>query len=270
VDFTCESAGLWVKGGEDLVEQLTQQPGIAGRSISRPHQSYWDQYQREIYFAIKRLMDVVIASAALIILFPIMLVVAVLVRLDSPGPAFFKQERVTTKRTLGAKGETWELTRFICYKFRSMYTDTDCEPHKAFIKAFIQNDQDAMAEINEEDPCARKLVNDPRVSRVGRLIRKTSIDELPQLLNVLKGDMSIVGPRPAIPYEVEMYQAHHYGRLEAKPGLTGWWQVNGRGSAEFEEGINQDIWYVRHQSLWLDIVIILKTPWVVLFHKGAM
>jgi lipopolysaccharide/colanic/teichoic acid biosynthesis glycosyltransferase len=102
------------------------------------------------------------------------------------------------------------------------------------------------------------------------MIRKTSIDELPQLWNVLKGDMSIVGPRPAIPYEVEMYEPHHYKRLEAKPGLTGWWQINGRGSAEFETGIKQDMWYVEHQCLWLDIKIILKTPKVVLFRKGAM
>jgi lipopolysaccharide/colanic/teichoic acid biosynthesis glycosyltransferase len=199
-----------------------------------------------------------------------MLITAMLIRLTSCGPAIFKQERVTTKRTIGQQGQTWEITTFTCYKFRSMYTNTNCEHHRAYIDAFIKKDQQGMTQINGGNTAVRKLVNDPRVTPIGHLIRKTSIDELPQLWNVLKGDMSIVGPRPAIPYEVEMYEPHHYKRLEAKPGLTGWWQINGRGSAEFETGIKQDMWYVEHQCLWLDIKIILKTPKVVLFRKGAM
>jgi lipopolysaccharide/colanic/teichoic acid biosynthesis glycosyltransferase len=226
-------------------------------------------YRRSWYYAIKRLLDIIVSTTALLLLVPVMLLIAVLVRLDTPGPAIFKQERVTAKRKASPIGETWEISIFTCYKFRSMYNDTTPELHRAFFKAFIESDQEEMAQLNGEDTDLCKLVNDPRISRIGRFIRRTSLDELPQLWNVLKGEMSIVGPRPAIAYEVEMYSSWHRRRLAAKPGLTGWWQIHGRGSADFDDSVRLDVWYVEHQSLWLDIVILLKTPYAVLSGRGA-
>ena len=226
--------------------------------------------RRDVYFAAKRLVDVIIAGIALVALLPLLLIVAILVCLDSQGPAIFKQERVTAKRRGNSRGETWEVGMFTCYKFRSMYNGTKSDLHEAFIEAFIKNDTDGMVEVQGQKSHMCKLVNDPRISRIGHFIRKTSIDELPQLWNVLKGDMSIVGPRPAIPYEVEQYEPWHRARLQAKPGLTGWWQIKGRGSVEFDDGIRQDIWYVEHQSPVLDTLIVLKTPAAVLTRKGAL
>lgn len=219
--------------------------------------------QREFYFAAKRLIDIVGSLVGLILLFPILAMIAIVVRLDSPGPALFKQERVTARRKRTANGEEWETVTFTCYKFRSMYTDSGNAEHQAFIRAFIENDHDKMAEIKGEDSKEFKLTHDPRISRVGRFIRKASIDELPQLWNVLKGDMSLVGPRPAIQYEVELYKPWHHMRLQSKGGLTGLWQVKGRGSVEFDKGIRQDIWYVEHQSLLLDLWILIQTPLVI-------
>lgn len=224
----------------------------------------------EIYYAFKRFLDIVIALTALLLLSPLMIGVAMAIRLDSPGPVLFRQSRVLSRRGEKKFEEKWETSTFTCLKFRSMYKDTNSELHKAFIEAFIKNDKEGMAECQgdtKSDAC--KLVNDPRVSRVGRFIRKTSIDELPQFFNVLRGEMSIVGPRPAIPYEVEMYDQWHRKRLQTKPGLTGWWQVKGRGIAEFDEGMRQDIWYIEHQNLLLDMWIILMTPWVILKGRGA-
>ena len=232
---------------------------------------FWSIYrlEREFYFISKRVLDVLIASITLLLTLPLTLVMAVLIPMDSPGSPIFKQKRVSARRKRTPRGERWEIYEFTCYKFRSMYTTSKDDIHQAFITAFIKKDQAAMSDVQGEDTTVRKLVHDPRISRIGHIIRKTSIDELPQLWNVIKGDMSIVGPRPAIPYEVEMYAPWHYKRLWAKPGLTGWWQINGRGVAEFDEGIEQDVWYARHQSLWLDLKIILKTPKVVLTRKGA-
>lgn len=227
------------------------------------------QLERDLYFFSKRVLDVLIASTALFFLVPLMLVFVILIPLDSPGSPVFKQTRVSAKRKRTKSSERWEVYEFTCYKFRSMYQVCNTDIHRAFITAFIQNDQAGMDDLQGKDTSVRKLVNDPRISRIGHFIRKTSIDELPQLLNVLKGDMSIVGPRPAIPYEVEMYEPWHYKRLRAKPGLTGWWQINGRGVAEFDEGVEQDVWYTRQQSFWLDLVIILRTPREVLLRKGA-
>jgi lipopolysaccharide/colanic/teichoic acid biosynthesis glycosyltransferase len=232
---------------------------------------FWSVYrlEREFNFASKRVLDVLIASAVLLLSLPLMLVVAALIPLDSPGSPIFKQTRVSARRKRTPRGERWEIYEFTCYKFRSMYKTSSADIHKAFFTAFVRKDQAGMGDVQGQDTTVRKLVNDPRVSRIGHVIRKTSIDELPQLWNVIKGDMSLVGPRPAIPYEVAMYAPKHYRRLWAKPGLTGWWQINGRGIAEFDEGIEQDVWYVRHQSLGLDLMIMLKTPKAVLTHKGA-
>ncbi|NDJ78005.1 MAG: sugar transferase [Chloroflexi bacterium] len=225
--------------------------------------------RREFCLACKRALDVVLASTALILVLPVMLVVAIAIRLDSRGPAIFRQQRVTVARRVTRGSERWEPYLFTCYKFRSMVHNVSEERHQAYIGALINDDRKQMAEIQGQDVPVHKLVHDDRVTRVGSWIRKTSLDELPQLFNVLKGDMSLVGPRPAIPYEVNLYKPWHHQRLQAKPGITGWWQINGRGTAEFDDGIRQDIWYVKHQSLRLDLYILLKTLFVVLGRKGA-
>jgi lipopolysaccharide/colanic/teichoic acid biosynthesis glycosyltransferase len=151
-----------------------------------------------------------------------------------------------------------------------MYQDAESEMHRAYIQAFIHNDQQGMSELQNGDTEVRKLVDDPRITPLGRFLRKSSLDELPQLWNVFKGDMSLVGPRPPIPYEVEMYEPQHCRRLGTKPGITGLWQVTARSSADFDEMVSLDVEYIEHQSLWLDLKILLQTPMVVLRGKGAV
>jgi len=150
-----------------------------------------------------------------------------------------------------------------------MQSKADPAIHKAYIAALINNDQVKIAEIQHGDDHIQKLVHDPRVTRLGRLLRRTSLDELPQLWNVLRGDMSLVGPRPSIPYELDLYKPWHLRRLNAKPGLTGLWQITARCSVGFDEMIRLDIDYIEHASFWLDLKILMKTPQVVLSCKGA-
>jgi lipopolysaccharide/colanic/teichoic acid biosynthesis glycosyltransferase len=228
------------------------------------------QQQRWFYFAWKRLLDTLIAGSALILLSPLMLVIAILVKFDSPGPAIFKQKRVGARRRTDGQREYWEVSTFTLCKFRTMCKDADSDPHRAFVQAFIRNDHEGMAALQCEDTQTRKLVHDPRVTRLGRFLRRSSLDELPQLWNVLKGDMSAVGPRPAIQYEVDEYEPWHRQRMEAKPGLTGLWQVTARSSVDFDTAARLDIQYIERQSFWLDLMILLKTPLVVLRGKGAL
>jgi exopolysaccharide biosynthesis polyprenyl glycosylphosphotransferase len=206
------------------------------------HQSRpWFQYE----LTAKRLIDVVLAGLGLIGSMPIWLAIVIAIKLDSPGPAIFVQERV------GQHGR-----RFRFYKFRSMYLDAE----------------ERLAEVqsrNEMDGPVFKIRNDPRVSRVGRFLRKTSLDELPQLLNVLKGEMSLVGPRPPLPREVEQYRPGDIVRLSVKPGLTCLWQIRGRSNVGFDEWMEFDREYVRHMSLWLDLRILVRTVAVVLACRGA-
>jgi lipopolysaccharide/colanic/teichoic acid biosynthesis glycosyltransferase len=226
-------------------------------------------WQRTAYFAVKRLLDVLIAGTALIVLALPLLCIAALICLDSPGPAIFRQQRLTARRRRGPHGEQWEIVPFTCLKFRSMVHNASPELHRAFVQAFISNDREHMVALQGEQTQECKLVNDPRTTRIGRLIRKTSIDELPQLWNVLKGEMSLVGPRPPIPYEVDMYQPWHHRRLRTRPGLTGLWQVTRRSAADFDEMVRLDIWYIEHQNLWLDLKILMMTPAAVFSQKGA-
>jgi lipopolysaccharide/colanic/teichoic acid biosynthesis glycosyltransferase len=213
----------------------------------------------------KRAMDLILSSAALLLAWPLLLLIAVLIKLDSPGPVIFVQRRVGARwRTHGLTSE-WEIGTFDFYKFRTMTHRCDASLHQAFITAFVAGAQPGPQAGVEP----YKLRNDPRITRLGRWLRKSSLDELPQLFNVLKGEMSLVGPRPPIPYEVEMYQPWHRRRLAAKPGLTGLWQVAARSSVDFDEMVRLDLWYIEHQSLWLDIVILFKTPWAVLTGRGA-
>lgn len=228
------------------------------------------QSNRNMYYVNKRILDIFVALVALIILSPMMLIVAILIKLDSPGPVFFKQERVGVRRKTKSQMDYWQKVNFRCYKFRTMVFNADPALHKSYIKALIDNDSEGMAAIQGGDTKIRKLTHDPRVTRIGRILRKSSIDEVPQFINVIKGDMSLVGPRPAIPYEVEMYKPWHYRRLETKPGITGLWQVTARSSCDFDEIVKLDNQYIDQQSLWLDIKILMKTPYAILFCKGAV
>lgn len=197
---------------------------------------------------VKRLMDIVGSAAALVVLSPVFLVVAALVKVSSKGPILFKQER------LGQFGKS-----FIFLKFRSMYANNDRRIHQEFMKRVIKGHHDGQAE--EGNKSVYKMTNDPRITRIGWILRRTSLDELPQFINVLKGDMSLVGPRPPIAYECEEYDIWHRRRvLEVKPGITGLWQIKGRSRIRFDDMVRLDLQYVRTWSLWLDLQILLQTP----------
>lgn len=232
--------------------------------------------RRRTYFAIKRTIDVVVAASALLVLSPIMLLIAALIKLDSPGPVIFTQKRVGLRRRDGAEDEDsgdgagWQIGTFDFYKFRTMKRDASPDMHRAYVEAFIRNDREAMAAVQGADTEVRKILKDPRVTRLGAFLRKTSLDELPQFWSVLKGDMSLVGPRPALPYEVDVYQPWHHKRLAALPGITGPWQVSARSSVDFDDMVRMDIDYIEHQSLWLDLKILLQTPFAVLRSRGAV
>lgn len=224
------------------------------------------------YFAVKRIMDLVIVVLSMVFLLPLMAFIAILIKWDSPGPAIFRQERVTARRRVRNGQVYWEEMPFTILKFRTMRTDAKSTIHRQFIEAYIAGDDKRMAELQsaqQAEDARYKLVEDPRVTRVGSFLRKTSLDELPQFLNVLLGNMSLVGPRPPIPYEVELYLYHHHDRLRTVPGITGWWQVKGRSATSFEEMVRMDVDYIRRQSLWLDIKIIIMTVTAVVNGKGA-
>ncbi len=225
---------------------------------------------RPFYSLSKRILDFFVAALAIILLMIPMLLIAILIKLDSPGPVLYIQERVGAKQRTRRGFSYWQLVLFRCYKFRTMVCNADPSLHRAYIQALINNDSQSMAALQGSTTNIRKLTRDPRVTRIGRILRKSSLDELPQLFNVIKGEMSLVGPRPAIPYEVEMYKSWQRRRLETKPGLTGLWQVTARSSASFDEIIRLDIQYIEKQSLWLDLQILAKTPYVVLTCKGAV
>lgn len=224
---------------------------------------------RERYYEAKRVLDFIIALALLVLLVPVMIMIALLILVYSPGPIIFVQERVGAKRQ-SLNGRTyWKKVIFKCYKFRTMHVNADSAIHQAYVKALIENDEEKMTTLQGAKTQPRKLVNDSRIIRPGKLLRKLSLDELPQFWNVVKGDMSLVGPRPAIPYEVEMYKPWHLRRLEAQPGLTGLQQITARCNKDFDQQVKLDIQYIRKQSLWQDIKIILKTPLAVISSKGA-
>jgi lipopolysaccharide/colanic/teichoic acid biosynthesis glycosyltransferase len=224
---------------------------------------------RAAYHFLKRALDLTVATLALLVLCPVMALAAVLIILDSGWPVIFAQQRIGALRWTREGFAYWRRSTFTCYKFRSMAKGANPSRHQAFATAFIRNDHQTMAAVQGNDNGIHKLVDDPRVTRVGRFLRKSSLDELPQLWNVLKGDMSLVGPRPPISYEVDEYKPWHWQRLQTQPGLTGLWQVTARSSAEFDEMVELDIQYIKRQSFWLDLKILLKTPLVVLSGKGA-
>ena len=221
------------------------------------------------YYVAKRLLDFVIAFVLLTLLAPIMLLIAVTIILYSPGPVFFVQERVGAKRQRRGNHSYWRKVNFRCYKFRTMRIDADSSLHQAYMRALIENDHEKMAELQGQETKIRKLVRDPRITRPGKFLRKSSLDELPQLWNVLRGEMSLVGPRPAIPYEVELYKSWYLRRLEAQPGITGLQQVTARSTFDFDQQMRLDTQYVQNRSFWLDLKIMLKTPFVIISTKGA-
>jgi exopolysaccharide biosynthesis polyprenyl glycosylphosphotransferase len=214
---------------------------------------------RRFAIVIKRAMDIVGSVVALIFAAPIFFLVAIAIKLTSKGPVFYRQERI------GQHGKP-----FVLLKFRSMYQNNDSSVHKEWFQNFYTGNAKRHPTEGEKGGGSFKPPNDPRVTRVGQFLRRTSMDEIPQFINVLRGEMSLVGPRPPIPYEVNAYQAWHRGRvLQAKPGITGLWQVNGRSRVAFDEMVRLDLRYARTWSIWLDIVILLKTPAAVLFGQGA-
>jgi lipopolysaccharide/colanic/teichoic acid biosynthesis glycosyltransferase len=224
-----------------------------------------DRTESNLYFAAKRGVDVILAGLLLILLSPLILLIAILIRLDSAGPIFFTQERVGSKRQSMGRQAIWMVRNFTMYKFRSMVQNADSSVHEAYIRDFVEG----RAQATPENGGKFKLTNDPRVTPLGGLLRKFSLDELPQLINVLKGDMSLVGPRPVPPYEVACYGNGHHKRLAALPGITGSWQVKGRGRVTFEEMIRMDIQYVQNASLWLDLKVLFLTIPAVLSRRGA-
>lgn len=234
--------------------------------ITRSRQSvYLLRAQRtlsyRLYLRAKRFLDLVLATVMLVVATPIMLLVALAIRLDSPGPIVFRQKRV---KGIGPDGEP---ILFTFYKFRSMVHRADSSEHKKYMTDFI-NGNGKMHKDSNGRP-VYKLASDRRVTRVGKVLRKSSLDELPQLICVIKGDMSLVGPRPAIPYEVEQYKEWHKRRLMVTPGITGLWQVKGRSSVTFDEMVRWDIEYAEARSLRMDLGILLRTIPAVLSGKGA-
>jgi len=204
---------------------------------------------------LKRTFDLLVAALSIVLLLPLWLLVALIIKLDSKGPVFYTQERV------GMDGRL-----FLLYKFRTMKAGADPELHREYQKAFIAGH--AEANVGNDAKPTYKLLADPRITRIGKILRRTSLDEVPQLLNVLTGDMSIVGPRPPIPYEVEAYELWHRKRLDMKPGLTGLWQVSGRNRLPFEEMVRLDLFYIENWSLLLDLKIILRTGFVMIGREG--
>ena len=236
-------------GGDDTRPELLADALIARR--------------RTAYYAAKRAVDVLLSAALLALLAPVLLVIAIAIRLDSRGPVLFMQERVGARRRIRNGIERWEPTIFRVFKFRTMTDGCDNSLHETHVKAFVAGQLNG----DGEDGARFKLANDPRVTRVGRVLRQTSLDELPQLLNVLGGTMSLVGPRPVPTYEAVEYESRQ--RFTALPGITGLWQVRGRCDLPFEEMTRLDEEYVEERSLGLDLKILALTVPAVLKGRGA-
>ncbi len=222
----------------------------AAHTVSHPFSTTTVE-RRAATLWVKRALDITSATLLLVLLIPLMITVALLVRLSSPGPILFRQERV------GRDGK-----RFWFYKFRTMYSGADESPHRTYYQQLVKGTAQPMSGVF-------KLEDDPRITRIGRILRRYSLDEFPQLLNVLRGDMSLVGPRPPIPYEADLYGSREFYRLSVKPGLTGLWQVSGRCTLNFQEMIELDLTYVNEWSLLSDLAILLRTPWAVISGTGA-
>jgi len=206
----------------------------------------------------KRFIDIVVAVFGIVILSPLLLIIAAIIKLTSTGPVLFRQDR------LGYQGK-----KFTFLKFRSMYVCSDDSIHREYMCKLITGDHEKINMGSKINPYF-KIKNDPRITPFGRILRKSSLDELPQLFNVLMGHMSLVGPRPPIPYELDNYQTWHRKRvLYTKPGITGLWQVKGRSQTTFEEMVRLDLQYIKDWNLWLDFKILFNTFKAVFSAKGA-
>jgi lipopolysaccharide/colanic/teichoic acid biosynthesis glycosyltransferase len=212
------------------------------------------QRDRGRYLRVKRVLDIALASLGLIVLSPVFLCVAIGIMLSSKGPVFFRQQRV------GKGGVPFDF-----FKFRSMHVGSDDKRHKDYVTEFIASRRKTSGDKVD----IFKIENDPRIFPFGKFIRKSSLDEFPQLYNVLRGEMSLVGPRPCLQYEWECYDEWHRRRLQDLPGCTGLWQALGRSTVSFEEMVVLDLYYLSNVSLWLDLKIVLRTLPVILFGRGA-
>jgi lipopolysaccharide/colanic/teichoic acid biosynthesis glycosyltransferase len=257
-----------LSGGASFGRELLENRMLAERKL----QKWVPMIKLYVYFIGKRLLDIAVAGTLLFLIAPLMLIVTIAIKLDSEGSSVFTQERVGTRVRIRNGQKTWELRPFLVYKFRTMRQDSNSEIHKAFVTALIQNDAEKMSNIQngkDQKDLKFKIADDPRVTKIGKFLRKTSLDELPQLWNVLKGDMSLVGPRPPLAYEVDLYKPEHLRRLETVPGMTGVWQVSASSTVDFDGMVALDVWYIEHQSLWQDLKIIFQTPFAVFIGKGA-
>ena len=255
------AARLTAGAASSVSIQLCVHPELANEEVCAPLDPLLEDLRRRqpqvtVYSVVKRAVDVAGSSALLVLFAPLFLLIAILIKLGSKGPVFYRQPRI------GQMAKP-----FTMLKFRTMYSNADHGLHREFVTRFIQASADVREPV-EDAPF--KIAHDPRVTPIGRILRKTSLDELPQFLNVLTGEMSLVGPRPPLPYEVEQYQSWHRRRiLEVKPGITGLWQVTGRSRTTFDEMVRLDLRYARTCSLWTDIKILLATPGAVISGKGA-
>jgi lipopolysaccharide/colanic/teichoic acid biosynthesis glycosyltransferase len=238
----------WDTGLPDQVADVKLYPDLSEKTS-----------KRRVPAAVKRSMDILGSGMLLLILSPVLAIIALAIRLSSQGPVIFEQER------LGQFGR-----RFKCLKFRTMYANNDPQIHREYVQSFIAGKAEKQ-EISDAEPVVYKIKNDPRVTPIGRLLRKASLDEFPQFWNVLRGDMSLVGPRPPVPYEFEVYDFWHRRRvLEVRPGVTGLWQVSGRSRTCFDDMVRLDLRYSQRWSLWLDLKILLATPRAVFTGNGAL
>jgi lipopolysaccharide/colanic/teichoic acid biosynthesis glycosyltransferase len=231
-------------------------PGRPSNSALYPDLENHDTSRKGL-LVVKRALDIVACSMLLLALAPVLLIVALAVRLSSKGPILFRQQRV------GQFGQN-----FTFLKFRSMYVNNDHKVHQEFVTKLIA--EESKSGEKREGKGVYKLTNDKRITKIGGFLRRTSLDELPQLINVLRGDMSLVGPRPPIPYELAAYQTWHRRRvLEVKPGITGLWQVTGRSRVKFDEMVRLDLRYATSWTPWLDLKILMMTPMAVIRGSGA-
>lgn len=229
-----------------------------GRDTSRPPSTADNPPARRADHPVlpgtQRVFDLVVALALVATLAPLLVAVTALIRLEDGGPGLFRQVRVGRHRR-----------PFVMYKFRTMRADADETRHREYVTRLLTSEEP----VDGGEAGVYKLTADPRVTRVGQFLRRTSLDELPQLFNVVRGEMSLVGPRPALAYEVELYQPEHLRRFEVRPGMTGLWQVTGRSTVSLGKALDLDVEYVRRRGLWLDLWILLRTVGVVLHGFGA-
>lgn len=232
-------------------------PGRPSNATLYPDLTNHDKGRRGL-LVVKRIIDMMGSAALLLLCAPLFMVIAAAIKLTSKGPVFFRQQRV------GRYGKT-----FTFLKFRSMYMNNDANEHREYVRQLIAGQAERKSAEGKAEGIF-KLTNDPRITPVGKVLRRSSLDELPQLFNVLRGEMSLVGPRPPLPYEVEVYATWHRRRLlEAKPGITGLWQVHGRSRVEFDDMVRLDLRYARECSPLLDLKILLQTPKAVMGGDGA-